>query len=93
MGGKLFATFLTAGLPMPHMIVGGRIEGGPHTAIYDYYADVLRSVLPVLESTGVTTAVGVAIDGMAERRRKEAVAQNACIMPPRLVGAWTQLRA
>jgi hypothetical protein len=27
----------------------------------------------------------------AERLRKEAVAQNACIMLPPLVGAWTQL--
>jgi SAM-dependent methyltransferase len=93
MGGKLFATFLAAGLPMPNMIVGGRIEGGPHAAIYDYYADVLRSLLPVLESAGVATAAEVEIDGMAERLRKEAVAQNASIMPPPLVGAWTQLPA
>jgi hypothetical protein len=71
---------------MPHMIVGGRIEGGPDAAIYDYYADVLRSVLPVLEGAGVATAAEVEIDGMAERLRKEAVAQNACIMPPPLVG-------
>ena len=56
MGGKLLATFLAAGLPMPDMIVGGRIEGGPHAAIYDFYADVLRSLIPILEGAGVATA-------------------------------------
>jgi hypothetical protein len=58
-----------------------------------YCADVLRSVLPVLEGAGVANAAEVEIDGMAERLRKEAVAQNACIMPPPLARAWTQLPA
>ena len=53
----------------------------------------LHSLLPVLEGAGVATAAEVEIDGMARRLRKEAVAQNACIMPSPLVCAWAQLPA
>jgi hypothetical protein len=93
MGGKLFATFVAAGLPMPQMIAAARIDGGPHSPVYDYLAGVLRSLLPVLERAGIATAADVQIDDMAERLRKEAVAQDACIMLPPLVGAWAQLQA
>src|SRR5262249_16622770 len=58
---------------------------------YDYLADVLRSLLPMAERTGVATAAEVDIDTMAERLRREAVANDACIMLPPLIGALTQL--
>ena len=93
MGGKLFATFGAAGLPTPQMIAASRVEGGPHSQVYDYLADVLRSLLPVIERTGMATLADVDIDGMAERLRQEAVAHNACIMLPPLVGAWARLPA
>jgi ubiquinone/menaquinone biosynthesis C-methylase UbiE len=93
MGGKLFATFVAAGLPMPQMIAAARVEGGPHSPVYDYLASVLRSLLPVLEHAGIATGPDVEIDDMAERLRNEAIAQGACIGPPPLVGAWVQLPA
>jgi ubiquinone/menaquinone biosynthesis C-methylase UbiE len=91
MGGKLFATFVAAGLPMPQMIAAARVEGGPHSPVYDYLAGVLRSLLPVLEHAGIATVPDVEIDDMSERLRNEAVAQDACIMPPPLVGAWAHM--
>jgi SAM-dependent methyltransferase len=93
MGGKLFATFVAAGLPMPQMIAAARVEGGPHSPVCDYLASVLRSLLPVLEHAGIATGRDVEIDDIVERLRNEAVAQDACIMPPPLVGAWVQLPA
>jgi SAM-dependent methyltransferase len=93
MGGKLFTTFLAAGLPTPQMIVGGRIEGGPQSPVYDYVAGVVRSMLPAIERTGVATASDVGIDSLAERLRAEALANSACIMPPPLIGAWTRTPA
>jgi 2-polyprenyl-3-methyl-5-hydroxy-6-metoxy-1,4-benzoquinol methylase len=91
MGGKLFATFLAAGLPMPQMIAAGRVEGGPHSPVYDFYAGVLRSLLPTIKRVGVATATDIEIDSMAERLRKEAIEHDACIMPPPLLGAWTRV--
>jgi hypothetical protein len=93
MGSKLFATFLAAGLPAPQMTAAGRVEGGSQSPLYTYLADTLRSLLPMAERAGVATAAEIAIETMAERLRKEAVENNACIMPPPLVGAWTRLPA
>jgi hypothetical protein len=59
----------------------------------EYLADTLRSLLPMAERAGVATAAEIAIETMAERLRKEAVENNACIMPPPLVGAWTRAPA
>src|SRR5262249_25047052 len=90
MGSKLFATFRQAGLPAPQMMVAGRVEGGPDSPVYDYLAAILRSLLPLAERLGVATAAEIEIETMAERLRNEAVQQNASVMPPPLIGAWTR---
>ena len=91
MGGKLFATFLAAGLPAPQMITAGRVEGGPQSSAYDYLSQTLNSLLSTMQREGIATAAEVEIDTMAERLREEAVAHNACIMLPPFVGAWTHI--
>jgi ubiquinone/menaquinone biosynthesis C-methylase UbiE len=93
MGSKLFATFLAAGLPAPQMTAAGRVEGGAQSPVYTYLTDTLRSLLPMAERTGVATAAEIAIETLVERLRQEAVENNACIMPPPLVGAWTRVPA
>jgi ubiquinone/menaquinone biosynthesis C-methylase UbiE len=93
MGPRLFATFLEAGLPAPQMIAAQRVEGGPQTFAYDYVAETLRSLLPLMEQVGVATAEEVEVDTLAERLRGEALASSACIMLPPLVGAWTHIPA
>jgi ubiquinone/menaquinone biosynthesis C-methylase UbiE len=90
MGGRLYATFLSAGLPAPQMIGTERVEGGPQSPVYDYIAETLRSLLPTMERLGVATAAEVEVDTFAERLRRETVGSNACIMLPPLVGAWTR---
>lgn len=47
MGSKLYATFRSAGLPSPEMMLAGRVEGGRESPIYDWLTGVLRSLLPV----------------------------------------------
>jgi ubiquinone/menaquinone biosynthesis C-methylase UbiE len=91
MGGKLFATFVDAGLPEPKMIAAGRVEGGEESPVYDYLADTMRSLLPVAQRNDVTTAAEVDIETLAQRLRKESVENNACIMLPPLVGAWARV--
>ncbi len=90
MGGKLFETLLASGLPAPQMIAAARVEGGPELTVYDYMAETLRSLLPVAERVGVTTADEVGIDTLAERLRREALERTASIMLPPLIGAWTR---
>jgi SAM-dependent methyltransferase len=93
MGGRLFATFLAAGLPAPQMVAASRVEGGAQSPVYGYIADILRSLLPMTERIGVATAAEIEVESIAERLREEAVENNACIMLPPLVGAWAQAPA
>ena len=75
------------------MIAAARVEGGPDAFAYDYLAETLRSLLPLMERLGITTAEELDIDTLAERLRSEAVANSACVMLPPLVGAWTRIPA
>jgi ubiquinone/menaquinone biosynthesis C-methylase UbiE len=88
MGLKLYQTFLGAGLPAPQMILGARIEGGPNSPAYEYVAETVRSVLPMMEQFGIATAEEVRIDTLAQRLRDEVTSGGGVIVIPPLVGAW-----
>lgn len=91
MGGKLFATFLDAGLPGPQMLAANHAGGGPDSPVYGYIAETLRSLLPMTEHLGIATADQIEIDTLAERLRRESVQQRGCILLPPLVGAWANI--
>jgi len=93
MGGKLFTTFIAAGLPEPQMTSAAVVGGGVDSPIYDYIANTARSLLPMMERLGVATAAEVEIDTAAERVRQETIENNACIVLPPLIGAWTRTSA
>jgi hypothetical protein len=54
-------------------------------------AQIVRSLLPLLERNGIATVEEVAIDTLAERMRQDAVANESVTFVPRLVGAWSRL--
>lgn len=91
MGDKLFATFTAAGLPAPRMTAAGRVEGGPDSPVYACIAETLRSLLPTIERAGIATAAEVDVDTLAERLRRESLANDACMMLPPVIGAWTRV--
>lgn len=90
MGLKLGRAFEDAGLPAPGMLVGARIERGPDSNIYDQLTQITRTLLPVMEKTGVATAATVDIDTLADRLRDEAMTRGATLVAPALIGAWTR---
>ena len=92
MGLKLFQTFIAAGLPAPQMILGARVEGGPNSAGYEYFTDIMRSLLPMMERLDVVSAEEVQIATLAERLRDKVTAGGGVIVLPSLVGAWTTKR-
>lgn len=54
-------------------------------------ATVLRTLLPVMERTGVATAAEVDIDTIEARFAADSAAHNADFKPPTLVGAWARV--
>ena len=89
-GLQLGRLFREAGLPEPRMILGARVERGPDSLIYDQITQITRTLLPLMQRTGVATAEAVRIETLAGRIREQAVALNAMLISPSLIGAWAQ---
>jgi len=93
MGSKLLTTFLAAGLPRPTMIAATRAESGPGSEVYDYLAQMLRSLLPLVDRVGLATLEEVAIDTLTDRLRQDATLNERVTFLARLVGAWSRQSA
>jgi SAM-dependent methyltransferase len=90
MGLKLGRVFEDAGLPTPTMLMAARVERGPEAEAYHQVTEITRTLLPLMERTGVATSDVVDIDTMARRLKEEALALRATLVAPSLVGAWSR---
>ena len=63
---------------------------GPDWLWYDYAAETVRSLLPLILKFGIATAEEVTIDTLAERLRAEALSQRAVVRGPDVVSAWAR---
>lgn len=91
MGTKLYRTFLRAGLPPPSMIAAAHVACGPTGSGFEYMTRVLRSLLPLIERSGIADVAEIRIDTLAARLRADAVANERVTFLPRVVGAWGRL--
>lgn len=87
MGSRLYRTFRGAGL-LPTMAGSTRVEAGPDALAYEFLAESVRSLAPMLERRGIASAAAMDVDTLAERLRRDALAGDHCFIFPRLVGAW-----
>jgi 2-polyprenyl-3-methyl-5-hydroxy-6-metoxy-1,4-benzoquinol methylase len=90
MGLRLYRTFVEAGLPPPQMIMGARVEGSSDSLGYQIVAQVVKSLLPVMEKLGVANEKEIQIETLAHRLRDEVLSRGAVVVLPPLVGAWTR---
>jgi hypothetical protein len=90
MGFHLYSTFLDAGLPAPQLYGEANILAGPEWANYDWPAETIRSLLPLILKFGLTTAEEIDIDTLAERIRNEALAYRLTVRGPDNTFAWTR---
>jgi ubiquinone/menaquinone biosynthesis C-methylase UbiE len=88
-GLRLYRIFRRSGLSAPILRLDGAISGGP-SAPYEALAEVVRSLLPVMERFGIATAAEVEIDNLAQRIRDEILAKDGVIVAPLLIGAWAR---
>jgi 2-polyprenyl-3-methyl-5-hydroxy-6-metoxy-1,4-benzoquinol methylase len=91
MGTKLYSSFLRAGLAPPDMAAATPMVGGPAPTGYGYLVGVLRSLLPLIERTGIASAAEIDIDTLAVRMHEDALVHERVMFLPRVVGAWTAL--
>jgi SAM-dependent methyltransferase len=90
MGLDLYPVLLDAGLPAPHMRGEATIIAGPDWVGYDWGAETIRTVLPLILKFGLATAEEVDIDTLAERMRDEALRGRLVVRGPDSISAWTR---
>ncbi|HEX2514829.1 MAG TPA: methyltransferase domain-containing protein [Chloroflexota bacterium] len=90
-GLRLRQVFCRAGLPEPTLVHAAPVASGPASAAYDWLAHTVRTFLPLMERSGTATAAEVQVETLAARLRDEAVARDAVLVLPPLVGAWARL--
>jgi ubiquinone/menaquinone biosynthesis C-methylase UbiE len=89
MGSKLYGTFRAAGLT-PELSGSCRIEGGPDATAYEYIAETIRTMSPMLQRFGLATAEELDVETLAARLRAAAVENDTCFVFPRFIGAWAR---
>lgn len=90
LGLQLYPVFIEAGLPAPLMRIDAWVGGGPQCPAYEIVADVVRSLLPVMEKLDIASAMEVEISTLAQRMRDEVVALKSVVVSAGFVGAWSR---
>ena len=84
--------FVEAGLPFPQLHCRPWIGGGPGSAIYEYVAETVRSLLPSAVRHGIIPPREAAqMDSLAQRMEREAVSSRSTLIGCPVIGAWTTL--
>lgn len=85
---RLIQAFDTVGIRSRHIGREGIVESGPEAMGYDYYADVVRTLLPVMEKLKVASPAEVQLETLSSRLREEAVSRHATFIPVYMTGAY-----
>jgi hypothetical protein len=89
-GTQLFHLMQEAGLPPPECRLECVMDGGPHSPMYEWLAETVRSLLPRMEALGIVTAAEMDIDTLEDRLRQEAVAARGAVVGPAIIGAFAR---
>ena len=84
----LYEIFSNAGLSNIQMSSRQWVGGGPGYFMYEYLADTIRSVMPVLEKYGIATASEIQIETLAQRIENETVSKKAALFAYSILSAW-----
>lgn len=90
LGVKLRRLFLRAGFGEPHLHADRFMGGGSAWVGYAHLAGLMKSLLPLIESSRIATAAEVGVDTLARRLRDEILSTDSVVLYTTLVRAWAQ---
>ncbi len=90
MGYKLYKAFVDAGLSGPQLVLNTPISGRPDWVGYEFVAETVRSLLPMIQELGVVGSTEIDIDTLAQRIRDEVIQANGVTTMPPVIGAWSR---
>ena len=91
-GFGLRRAYLNAGLPEPELRLESVVAGGPDSVGYEWMAESVRSMLPLIVMSSVATEAEIGIDTLASRLRAETTAAGGVVKAPDMVSAWAHKR-
>jgi ubiquinone/menaquinone biosynthesis C-methylase UbiE len=91
LGPQLWRVFRDAGLPEAQMFACTKMEAAPAIRTTVLLAETVRSLLPMLEASGVVKASELQIDSLAQRLQHALSDSQATLVMPTMVGTWTRL--
>ena len=90
---QLHSMFLRAGLPAPQLHMDLVVCSRSNDLPCDVQAEVIRSILPLLERFGIATAAEVEVETLAQRLRQETIDNDVVWTAPPVMSAWTRMPA
>lgn len=92
MGSKLHATFVSAGLPAPTMRMEALVVAGADSLPWlRLFKDLIATLLPELERSGLATANEVGIDTLVQRMSEEAKDSASVFFGHYQIAAWVRM--
>lgn len=86
---KLQDTFVRAGLPAPSLRMEVLVNSLSNDLLCEVEAQVLRSILPLMEQFGIATAAEVGVDTLAQRFHDDLAKGDVWTWPP-VMRAWAR---
>ena len=90
MGLKMQRLYQHVGLPAPQLTLDAPLGTGANWTGYQYLAETVEMLLPPMRQLGIAMPADVDTSDLAERLRKEAVENDAVIVLPAIIGAWSR---
>lgn len=90
MGLKMQQLYHQVGLPAPQLTLDAPLGTGDDWTGYQFLAETVEMLLPRMRQLGIVMPGEVDMSNLAERIRKEAVENQAVIVLPAIIGAWSR---
>jgi ubiquinone/menaquinone biosynthesis C-methylase UbiE len=90
MGLKMQHLYQRVGLNTPQFTFDAPIGTGNNWAGYQYLAETIEMLESPMQQRGIALPTEISTSGLAERIRKEVVENNAVIVLPAIIGAWSR---
>jgi ubiquinone/menaquinone biosynthesis C-methylase UbiE len=92
-GIRLPRIYQDAGLPLPQLRLDTPVGYGDNWPGYEYLAETLRGIMPLLHLYGIASEPEIDIESLATRMREEAIAYSSMVTLTPCIGAWTTWQA
>lgn len=91
--GRVSRVFREAGVQAMRIVREGQVTDGTDPLAHPFLVDIMRTMLPLAEKSGVTTAAQVQIETLLDRLSLESTRAEARWIPAYMVAAWGRVPA